>query len=288
MTENIPLYFIDDFIPFIRDKVTSEKKKKSVMMIMGGHRGIGKSTTSLELQLEFDPQFDIQKQVSWDFEEIVQRETELIPPGKGHHIDEIRFDTMDFRTSEGVMIKKVIKEIRPYRHFVTLNTPDAGDVMPIFFDYSDYYVHFKSEGVMYLLERNENIIRGNRFGLNNKDIYRIKDDKTFKKYFINPAIKAGTLLGRFEFPQYTRLFNKARYEEYNNLRLQKSRELINGKDKKSKREESLKGVIDRAFVYAYVESKIGVKEVCKMFGISRATFYNWCTRLNISKDMVII
>ena len=145
-TKNIPRTIRTKIIPRIRKKVSPYKRKDCVMWVMDGDRGLGKTTAALQIHREFDPHFNIMKQISYEFNEIMQREMYEIPMGKGHHIDEIRFEKMDARTKAGVLIKKVVKEIRPWQHFITLTTPDAQDVMDIFLRFADYYSFFMEDG----------------------------------------------------------------------------------------------------------------------------------------------
>lgn len=286
---DIPPTIKNEIIPEIKKKISSKDKKQCVMWVMDGDRGSGKTSASLQIHREIRPSFDIRQQTSFDFDEIVNREMNEIPPGEGHHIDEIRFERMDFRTREGVMIKKVVKEIRPWQHFITLTTPDAHDVMDVFLTYADYYSFFIDEGTMLLFKKNSMIMRGNKFGLDKKNFHKITDKKSFNKYFKKPAKRAGTYVGRFTFPQYTRKFTKKDYKIYNKLRMEKSRELIGDSNNKTKREQSLEnkiakqqGYLDIAFRFSVNELDMKVKDRMRMFGLSnRKAEQRWRERLQL-------
>lgn len=285
MNKNIPDTIRKKIIPEIKKKVSPYKRKDCIMWVMDGDRGLGKTTAALQIHREFDNNFDILKQTSYEFEQILQREMYEIPTGKGHHIDEIRFEKMDARTKEGVMIKKVVKEIRPWQHFITLTTPDAHDVMDVFLRYADYYSFFMDNGTMLLLKKNPRIIIGNKFGLDVKNFNKIKDDRTFKKHFIKPTIKARTYVGQFRFPQYTRLFTKKDYTNYNKLRMEMSRKLSE-MGKKTEKEmilerkvNMLKEKLDHIFKYSTVHLDTTIKTRMEMFDIPRQTEYRWRNKL---------
>lgn len=285
MNKNIPDTIRKKIIPEIKKKVSPYKRKDCIMWVMDGDRGLGKTTAALQIHREFDNNFNILKQTSYEFEQILQREMHEIPTGKGHHIDEIRFEKMDARTKAGVMIKKVVKEIRPWQHFITLTTPDAHDVMDVFLRYADYYSFFMKEGTMLLLKKNPKIIIGNKFGLDIRNFNKIKDDRTFKKHFIKPTIKARTYVGQFAFPQYTRLFTKKDYTIYNKLRKEMSRKLSE-MGKKTEREvilerrvNRLKEKLDHIFKYSTVNLDTTIKTRMEMFDVPRQTEYRWRNRL---------
>jgi hypothetical protein len=285
VTKNIPKTIREEIIPSIKKKISPHKKRECVMWVMDGDRGIGKTSSAYQVQRELDPKFDIFNQTSYEYEQILQREMFDIPVGKGHHIDEIRFERMDARTSKGVGIKKVVKEIRPWQHFITLTTPDAHDVMDVFLRYADYYSFFTAEGTMILLKKNPKIIRGNKFGLDVSNFHKINNDRTFKKYFIKPALKARTVIGEFKFPQYTRLFTKKDYNEYHKMRKEMTRKL--GEiGKKTKQEIILERKIDRiqlrldqAFRYSMINLDLTIKNRMEMFGINRTSEYKWRSKL---------
>lgn len=285
MNKNIPDTIRKKIIPEIKKKVSPYKRKDCIMWVMDGDRGLGKTTAALQIHREFDSNFDILKQTSYEFGQILQREMYEIPKGRGHHIDEIRFEKMDARTKEGVMIKKVVKEIRPWQHFITLTTPDAHDVMEVFLRYADYYSFFMDDGTMLLLKKNPRIIIGNKFGLDIKNFNKIKDDRTFKKHFIKPTIKARTYVGQFRFPQYTRLFTKKDYTIYNKLRMEMSRKLSE-MGKKTEKEivlergvNRLKEKLDHIFKYSMVNLDTTIKTRMEMFDVPRQTEYRWRNRL---------
>lgn len=216
----LPKVITKEVIPDVKARLSQNQE---CVAAFGGSKGLGKSSAALAIQLEYDPAFSLEQQVTYDFDEIRTRIASL-PAGKGHHIDELRFTRMAFRTTEGDALKNLFKETRIFRLFSTWSTPDLLDVLPIFLRQAHYYVQFFGLGYAVILQRNDFILRGSPFGILEKELDKVVDEHTFERYFIKPAKRAGTFVEMVEFPRFTDRLTPEWYAGYNAYRLKKTRE----------------------------------------------------------------
>jgi hypothetical protein len=214
----------------IEDAHTRTKKEdQDCMVVMLGPRGNGKSTAAMQMQFEFDNTFNLDR-VGWEYNEHRDNLLVKLPAGSGYHADEIRFHTMDFRTSVGVECDKLLTEIRPFNPFTTWTSVRIHKILGTFLEFGHYLFYFYGLGKCVVLRRNDNILKGNAFGIG-KEIEKITNPKTFEKFFVRPAKKNGLYIGKFQFPRYTVDFDKNFYKKYKELRLESTRKRFTEKDK---------------------------------------------------------
>jgi len=225
--QKLPRTIRNDLLSEVRER--THEKDQDCMIVALGPRGHGKSTAMMELQFEYSRDFSLER-VGWSFEEHKRKCLLEIPSGQGYHADEIRFHKMDFRTSLGVEVDKFLSELRPFNLFTTWCGVRIHKILGTFLEYAHYLFYFYDVGECVVLKRNDKILVGNAFGIT-KDIEKIRDDRTFEKYFVRPAKKAGTYYGRFKFPQFTKRFTPEIYEEYKKLRLKSTIEEYTGEKK---------------------------------------------------------
>lgn len=217
--KGIPKTIRKEIIDYSLDRTKNQNQDSMITLL--GARGLAKSTVGLQLQFKYDPGFTLDR-VGWDYEEHLNGILGM-ERGQGYHADEIRFHRMDFRTSLGVEVDKLLNEIRPFNPFSTWCSVRIHKILSTFLEYSHFLFYFYAPGKCVVIKRNDAIMKGNAFGYNDKDIALIKDSRTFNKYFIGPAKKNKLFLGKFIFPRYTRELTPEIYRKYEKIRLDSTR-----------------------------------------------------------------
>lgn len=197
------------------------EEDQDTMVVLLGPRGHGKTTAAIIMQFLFSSKFGLDR-IGWEYDEHRKKLLTDLPLGSGYHADEIRFHSMDFRTSMGIECDKLLGEIRPFNHFTTWSSPRIHKILGTFLEYAHYLLYFYEKGVCVALKRSDDILKGNAFGIG-KEVDKIRNRKTFKKYFVTPAKKNRLYLGRFRFPQFTSDLTPKFYDEYKALRLESTR-----------------------------------------------------------------
>jgi hypothetical protein len=223
--QKLPKTIRTDLLSYIKERTNS--MDQDCMIVALGARGNGKSTAMMEMQFEYDDNFNLDK-IGWSMKDHKQKILFDLSQGEGYHADEIRFHVMDYRTSLGVEMDKFLTEIRPFNLFTTWSSARIHKILRVFLEYAHFLFYFYDIGECVVLQRNDKILVGNAFGIDAKKIEKIDSDKTFEKYFIKPAKKRGTYYGRFIFPRFTKKFTPEVYRRYKKIRIESTRREYGG------------------------------------------------------------
>ncbi len=221
---SIPKTIREEVVEVARRRIQEEDQ--DCMIVLLGPRGTGKSSVAMQLQYEFSKSFSLDR-IGWEFDEHRRKLLIDLPLGSGYHGDEIRFHRMDFRTNLGVEVDKFFTELRPFNHFTTWSSVRMHKILGTFLEFGHFLFYFYDVGKCVVLKRNDNIVQGNAFGLG-KDIEKINNARTFKKYFVTPSKQLKVLVGKFAFPRYTEHVNPEFYAKYKILRLESTRKRYGG------------------------------------------------------------
>ena len=77
-----------------------------------------------------------------------------------------------------------------------------------------------------VINTNDRIMKGNVFGIDTKNLERVRTAKDFSKYFIRPAKRGKMYVGKYRFNQFSTRFTKELYDEYKKIRLEATRKMF--------------------------------------------------------------